>query len=72
VLKCILVREFPVSEAHNFIEDTQRIAHTAFALLCNHLERSFFSFDVFFIADFLEMINRVVIGDPFEVEYLAT
>ena len=63
---------FAIGKAYNLIQNTQSIPHAAFTFLGNHLQGCFVCFYFFFINYFLQVFNRIIGGDAFEIKYLAT
>ena len=72
VFQGIGIGEVTACEADDLVQGAQGVAHASFALLCDDLQGGFLSFDVFFLHNLLEVFDGILVGDPFEVEDLAS
>ena len=72
MFKRILISNFAIGKTYNFIENTQRIPHAAFAFLSNNMQGGFFCLYIFFIAISCRCSTVSLCGDAFKIKYLAT
>ncbi len=72
VLHHLLVGEACAAEAHQLIEDAERITQAAIGLLGDEVQGLRFGFDAFALGDAGQVARDVTDPDPAEIEHLAT
>src|SRR6201994_4566020 len=71
VFERIGIRKLPIGKAHDLIQDAQRIPHTAFTLLGDHLQGRLFGRNRLLITDIFQMLHRIRRGNALEIEDLT-
>ena len=72
VLEGVLVSQLAPGKAHDFVKRTEGVAHAPVGFLRNEVQGVAFRGHVLFGHNFLQVVYRVLYGDAFEIEYLAT